>query len=119
MGINDDGMWNGFRFTRKKNLRGEPEGWQVTCYHPDHKGASKCCRSRNTKSLSEELCIRKLKWWCLQAFADGVTSKAVHMDIPDVPDAPADLPTMAELDAVVLTRHQWKLIDPFMKHHAP
>jgi hypothetical protein len=85
-------MWHSFKFTAVKS--GETHaGWEVTCYHPDHKPqCRKTLRFKKHGGIEATECL--LKWWCLQANDCG--SKADHT----VKDqcAPPSLPTQAELD---------------------
>ena len=78
-------LWlGGFRFSQKLSKARDHVGWQVSCLHKCHKDDSRpnCRRTRNFKHAEggEELCIRKLKWWCLRCFDEDVGTRDQHCD---------------------------------------
>eukprot|EP00974_Lingulodinium_polyedra_P027381 2645821-Lingulodinium_polyedra.AAC.1 len=98
--LRDNERWKGFKFTKTwskdKSLH---IGWETTCYNPAHRLPSKLCRrTRNIGKDGEEMCQRKLKWWCLHF---NVATRDEHQLVPDFPEGGLDMmPSMARLDAV-------------------
>jgi hypothetical protein len=97
--MTDNIKWKGFRFTRVFD-KFVPVGWETECFIPSHRlQGQRCRRNRTMKSSGgEEICQRKLKWWCLQGALKN--SKDAHKAVPDLPDGGTDgLPTLEELDS--------------------
>ena len=102
--------WKGFRFTKTFHRDGIHNGWECTCYLPehqtDHNGEKIVCkRTRNfRKHANEDIILRKLRWWALQGVLAGQTGQAMtrHGHVHEVPDRPAgELPSLEEIDAAM------------------
>ena len=90
-------IWNGFKITWTFK-DGEHKGFEMTCYNPDHRHhrGLKCCRSVALSArVSRAEADRRLKWWALQSRAS--VDRETHMALPR---CPADLPSLAALDAI-------------------
>jgi hypothetical protein len=87
--------WKGFKFCQTYGPEGEAHGWEVTCYHGCHKGATSCRRRRLFSKHGGPVGVeRALKDWCLRAAA--FPNRVAHRDDPDLDIS--QVPTLRQLE---------------------
>jgi hypothetical protein len=93
--------WKGFKFTKVMKGGTTHWGWEATCYNKNHSLPGNPCRK--TKIIGpqgDEVCQRKLMWWCLHCH---VATRIEHRDVPELPTGGmAMLPSLEQLHAVPL-----------------
>lgn len=106
--------WRDFKITVTKT-RGQPSGYEATCYITSHNAFQKCTRTRAWRSHGgQNDVLRKLKWWCLQGHS--TFSREAHFAIPD-PDI-AQVPTSDELDDMPVESEQLTIPPSKHRRHA-